>query len=78
MWKAIGNQLNPRSTVLSALSTVLFLSLACSMSMQYGHADTPIAASADLDYQILSDADAHSPIPTRTIRSACQLRNCCR
>jgi len=48
MWQAIGNQLNPRSTVLSALSTVLFLSLACSMSMQYGHADTPIAESADL------------------------------
>ena len=78
MWQVISKRLDPRSTVLSALSTVLFLSLACSMSMQYGHADTPIAASADLDYQILSDADAHSPIPTRTIRSACQLRNCCR
>ncbi len=48
MWKAIGNQLNPRSTVLSALSTVLILSLACSMSIQYGHADTPIAEFADL------------------------------
>ena len=48
MWKVIGNHLNPRATVLSAMSTVLILSLACSMSMQYGHADTPVAASADL------------------------------
>ena len=62
MWQVISKRLDPRSTVLSALSTVLFLSLACSMSMQYGHADTPIAASADLDYQILSDADAQAAI----------------
>ena len=48
MWQVISKRLDPRSTVLSALSTVLFLSLACSMSMQYGHADTPIAASAEL------------------------------
>ncbi len=48
MWKSIGEQLNPRSTIFYALSTVLFLSLACSMSMQYGHADVPIADSAEL------------------------------
>ena len=48
MWKTIGNHLDPRSSILYALSTVLFLSLACSMSMQYGHADVPIADSAEL------------------------------
>ena len=48
MWKSIGDQLNPRATIFYALSTVLFLSLACSMSMQYGHADVPIADSAEL------------------------------
>jgi len=47
MWKTIGDQLNPRSSIFSVLSTVLFLSLACSMSMQYGHADVPIADSAE-------------------------------
>jgi len=48
MWKAIGEQLNPRRSIYYALSTVLFLSLACSMSMQHGHADVPIAESAEL------------------------------
>jgi peroxiredoxin len=47
MWKSIGEQLNPRATIFYALSTVLFLSLICSMSMQYGHADMPIAESAE-------------------------------
>ena len=48
MWKAVGEQLNPRRSIYYALSTVLFLSLACSMSMQHGHADVPIAESAGL------------------------------
>ena len=48
MWKSIVNHLNPRSTVLSALSVVLVLSLASSMSMQFGHADVPIAETADM------------------------------
>ncbi|MDH3431760.1 MAG: AhpC/TSA family protein [Gammaproteobacteria bacterium] len=38
--------MNPRSTVLAVLSAVLILSLSCSMSMQYGHADVPIAETA--------------------------------
>ena len=38
---------NTRSTILSVLSGALALSLVCSMSIQYGHADTPIAASAE-------------------------------
>lgn len=46
---ALTNQLkfNPRATVGAALLTVMVLSLACSMSLQYGHADVPIAATAD-------------------------------
>lgn len=48
MWQSIGDQLSPRSTILGALSVVLFLSLASSMSMQYGHADVPIAATAEM------------------------------
>ena len=48
MWMSVFNHLNPRSTMLAALSTVLLLSLTCSMSMRYGHADVPIAEAADL------------------------------
>lgn len=48
MWKSMVEQLDPRATVFYALSGVLFLSLACSMSMQYGHADVPIADSAEM------------------------------
>jgi len=48
MLKSLAGRVNPRATVLSALSTVLFLSLTCSMSMQYGHADVPIAETAAL------------------------------
>lgn len=47
MWQTIGERLNLRASVTGALSTVLFLSLMCSMSIQHGHADTPIAATAD-------------------------------
>jgi peroxiredoxin len=38
---------NARSAAVSLLSTVLVLSLMCSMSVQYGHADTPVAATAE-------------------------------
>lgn len=48
MWTSVVKHLNPRSTVLAALSSVLLLSLTCSMSMRYGHADVPIAETADL------------------------------
>lgn len=46
MWKSVSVRINPRSIVLSALATVLVLSLTYSMSMQYGHADVPIAETA--------------------------------
>lgn len=36
-----------RSSITSLLSLVLVLSLVCSMSVQYGHADTPVAATAE-------------------------------
>ena len=39
--------MDARSTITSVLITVLFLSLTCSLSMQYGHADAPIAATAE-------------------------------
>jgi peroxiredoxin len=39
-------QSNARSTIIGLLSTALVLSLVCSMSVQYGHADTPVAATA--------------------------------
>jgi peroxiredoxin len=48
MWKSIVSEMNPRSTVPGALSMVLFLSLSCSMSMQFGHADVPIAETAEM------------------------------
>lgn len=38
---------NPRSIILAALWGMMLLSLVFSMSMQYGHADSPIAASAE-------------------------------
>jgi len=47
MSKLVTGQFNARSTVLGLLSAALFLSLACSMSVQYGHADTPVAATAE-------------------------------
>lgn len=47
MWNSIREQLNPRATVLGGLSAVLILSLTYSMSMQFGHADVPIAATAE-------------------------------
>ena len=40
-------QINIRSSIFSVLSIALLIfSLACSMSVQYGHADTPVAATA--------------------------------
>lgn len=40
--------MNARSLVLSILSSTMVLSLVCSVSMQHGHAGTPIAKSAEL------------------------------
>lgn len=58
--------LNPRATVGAALLTVMVMSLACSMSLQYGHADVPIAATAD-DIQPLVAGDRAPQFTLRTV-----------
>ncbi len=40
-------RINPRSLILGAISTMLLLSLFSSVSIRYGHADVPIAATAE-------------------------------
>lgn len=40
-------QLSLRSPIIYALSAMLFASLACSVTLRAGHADTPIAATAE-------------------------------
>jgi peroxiredoxin len=56
---------SPRATVGAAMLAVMVLSLACSMSLQYGHADVPIAATAD-EIQPLVEGD---PAPQFTVRT---------
>ena len=57
---------NPRATVGAALLAVMVLSLACSMSMQYGHADVPIAATAGETQPLVAGDRA----PQFTVRDA--------
>jgi len=66
MSKLVTGQFNARSTVLSLLSAALFLSLACSMSVQYGHADTPVAATAE-EIQPLIAGDAAPRFSVETV-----------
>lgn len=47
MWRAEIQRLKSGISVAGVLTTVLVMSLACSMSMRYGHADAPIAETAD-------------------------------
>ncbi len=58
--------MNPRSLVGASLLTVMIVSLACSMSLQYGHADVPIAASAD-EIQPLTAGDKAPQFTLRTV-----------
>jgi peroxiredoxin len=58
MWQSVAERFSSRISVAGVLSAVLFLSLACSMSMQYGHADVPIAESADLTQPLQAGEDA--------------------
>lgn len=46
MWRHIGGGISVQSTITSAIASVMFLSLACSMSLQQGHAGTAIAETA--------------------------------
>jgi len=48
MWKNLDGRLNVRSTIISVFSAAMALSLLCSLSMQFGHADVPVAESAEL------------------------------
>ena len=48
MTKIPSGTLKARSTITGALLAVLTFSLVCSISMQYGHADAPIAKTAEL------------------------------
>ncbi len=61
-------KLNPRATVGAALLTVMVLSLACSMTLQYGHADVPIAATAQ-DIQPLTTGDEAPRFILRTVNN---------
>ena len=65
MWRSIAKRINPRSTALWALGTVMALSLSCSMSMRYGHADAPIAATAEETEPLA----AGQPAPRFTVRT---------
>lgn len=60
--------INPRSMVLGALSVVLLMSLTCSMSMRYGHADVPIAETAGL-VQPLGVGDLAPRFEVRTVEN---------
>ena len=43
---AIAKRFNPRKTLLGIFASTLVMSLACSVSIQHGHADVPIAETA--------------------------------
>ena len=51
-------RINPRSTILTLLSGMMLLALLCSMTIQAGHADAPIAESADQIEPLLAGDDA--------------------
>ncbi len=55
-----------RSLILGTLATALTLSLVCSTSLQYGHADVPFAATAD-EIQPLAVGDSAPRFTVRTI-----------
>lgn len=56
----------PRISAAVALYTVLIMSLICSMSLQYGHADVPVAASAE-ETQPLKAGQAAPRFEVRTV-----------
>ena len=62
------NTLNvrPRALVLSSVSLMLLISLISSTSIQYGHADVPIAATAD-DIRPLAEGDGAPRFTVRTV-----------
>ncbi len=59
-------RVKPRSLIPSAISTMLLMSLSYSMSIQYGHADVPIAATAD-QIRPLSKGDSAPRFVVQTV-----------
>lgn len=58
-------QINPRSAILTMLFVMMMLSLTCSLSIRAGHADTPIAESADQ----IQPLEAGDRAPSFAVRS---------
>ncbi len=58
--------MNPRAFVGASLLAVMVFSLVCSMTLQYGHADVPIAAMAD-EIQPLAAGDRAPQFTLRTV-----------
>ena len=61
-------QISARSLVLGSLASTLLLSLICSVSIRYGHADVPVAATADR-IQPLAAGDAAPRFTVETVDS---------
>lgn len=59
-------KLDPRATLTTSLLAIMMLSLACSLSLRYGHADVPIAATAD-EIQPLVEGDTAPQFNVRTV-----------
>ena len=59
-------RLNPRISISGALSAVLVMSLVCSMSLRFGHADVPIAASSE-EIQPLAVGQSAPRFEVRTV-----------
>ena len=47
MWTFISRRLDAQSAIISTFAASLVLSLACSLSIQAGHAETTVAATAE-------------------------------
>lgn len=59
---------DPRAAAGAALLTVMVLSLTCSMSLQYGHADVPVAATA-AEIEPLAAGDRAPTFSLRTVEN---------
>ena len=66
MWNRIIRRLDPQSAIISTFATSLVLSLACSLSIQEGHADATVAESAQ-EIQPLQAGAAAPAFAVRTV-----------
>ena len=66
MWNLIIRRLDPQSAIISTFAASLVLSLLCSLSIQEGHADATVAASAG-DIQPLQAGDMAPQFAVRTV-----------